>query len=374
MKKKIIVTLIVFFCCSFTASAQEPSAEEFYREQYKISGAESIEEYLPSKTREYLNENGINPESSEWIASLNSQNVFEHILAFLKGGIKVPLLSGASILAVILISAALSSMEAGGMSEATLYATVLSGAAIIIAPAYSVITASVEAMQGCAVFMSAFVPVFAAILVSAGAAATSASMSALLLGASQLVSYISNFAVVPLLSGYLAISVAAAASPLVAKSGIAEGIKKLSFWIMSLLTTVFVGILSIQTAVNASADTLALKTARFIVGSSVPVAGAVLSEALTTVTASLGLLKSSIGVYGIIGCCAIFLPLLVELFLWRVVLVLCTCVSELFSLAKMSSLLRCVDTVMSVIAGIILLTCAMFVISLSVVVTAGKAI
>jgi len=32
-----------------------------------------------------------------------------------------------------------------------------------------------------------------------------------------------------------------------------------------------------------------------------------------------------------------------------------------------------VDTVMSVITGIILLTCAMFVISLTVVVTVGKA-
>jgi len=198
-------------------------------------------------------------------------------------------------------------------------------------------------------------------------------MSTLLLGASQTVSYISNFVVVPLLGGYMAISLASSVSPIISRSGIAEGIKKLSFWIMSLMTTLFVGILSIQTAVNASADTLSLKTAKFIIGSSVPVAGTVLSEALTTVTASMGLLKSTVGVYGVIACCAIFLPLIAELLIWRVMLLLTVCVSDLFSLSQISAMLRCVDTVMSVITGIILLTCAMFVISLTVVVTVGKA-
>jgi len=375
MIKKIIA--VIFLCCCFsvTAYAEELSPEEFYINQYKNSGSDELNNYLPEQTKEYFFQNGINPENSGWVNSLTAESVFGHIINFLKGGLKQPLAAGGAVLAVILISAALGSMEISeSVSETVLYATVLSAAAIICLPVFSVIEASVNAMQGCAIFMSAFIPVFAVILASAGAAVTSASMSALLLGASQAVSYISNFVVIPMLGGYLAISIAASASPIISKSGIAEGIKKLSFWIMSLLTTVFIGILSIQTAVNASADTLALKTAKFIVGSSVPVAGAVLSEALTTVTASMGLLKSSIGVYGIISCCAIFLPLLIELLLWRVVLVICVCVSDLFSLGKISGLLRSIDTVMSVIMGIILLTCAMFVISLSVVVTAGKAL
>lgn len=375
MIKKIMALLILLFCFSVTVNAEELSPGEFYRNQYELSEADELQNFLPEQTKDYLSENGINPENPDWVNSLKVENVFSHIIKFLKNGLKQPLATGGAIIAVILISATFSEM---GMSDAVAetvrYATVLSATAVIAVPVFSVIKVSVNAMQGCAVFMSAFVPVFAVILVAGGKAVTSASMSALLLGASQAVSYISNFVVIPLLSGYLAISTAAAASPIIARSGIADGIKKISFWIMSLLTTVFIGILSIQTAVNASADTLALKTAKFIVGSSVPVAGAVLSEALTTVTASMGLLKSSIGVYGIIGCCAIFLPLVIELLLWRVILVVCGGVSDLFSLSKISELLRSVDTVMSVIMGIILLTCAMFVISLSVVVMAGKAL
>ncbi len=375
MIKKFLAVIVLCFCFTITVCAEETSAEEFYRNQYEISGSDELQNYLPEQTKEYFNQNNINPENSNWVNSITAESVFGHIINFLKDGLKQPLACGGAILAVILISAALGGMEiTSSVTETVLFATVLSATAVICVPVFSVITSSVKAMQGCAVFMSAFIPVFAVILASAGAAVTSASMSALLLGASQAVSYISNFVVVPMLGGYLAISVAASASPIISRSGIADGIKKISFWIMSLLTTVFIGILSIQTAVNASADTLALKTAKFIVGSSVPVAGAVLSEALTTVTASMGLLKSSIGVYGIISCCAIFLPLLIELLLWRVVLVICASISDLFSLGKISGLMRSVDTVMSVIMGIILLTCAMFVISLSVVVMAGKAL
>jgi len=374
MIKRILVVLFLLLSLGITASAEEYPGEDFYWEQYDLSGAGELENYLPEDTRDYFSENGINPRGEDWINHISPENVFIHIWKFLRSGAKTPIAAGGGILAVILISAAMGSMEINGSAAKTaMYATTLTAAAVISAPVFSVISACVSAMQGCAVFMTAFVPVFAVIVASAGKSATSVSMSTLLLGASQTVSYISNFVVVPLLGGYMAISLASSVSPIISRSGIAEGIKKLSFWIMSLMTTLFVGILSIQTAVNASADTLSLKTAKFIIGSSVPVAGTVLSEALTTVTASMGLLKSTVGVYGVIACCAIFLPLIAELLIWRVMLLLTVCVSDLFSLSQISAMLRCVDTVMSVITGIILLTCAMFVISLTVVVTVGKA-
>ena len=372
MIKRILMVLIIIMLFSPRVFAED-SAEDFYIKQYEMSGMDSLSDSLPDDTEEFMKESGLDPKSEDFLSSFTPRNVFSHIGEFLRSGAKTPIASGGAILAIILISAALGSMEISGSAVQTaLYATTLTAAAIITAPVFGVVSACVEAMQGCAVFMTAFVPVFAAIVASSGKAVTSVSMSALLLGASQAVSYIANFVIVPMLGGYMSISLAASVSPIISRSGIAEGIKKLAFWIMSLMTTVFLGILSIQTAVNASADTLSLKTAKFIIGSSFPVAGAALSEALTTVTASMGMLKSTVGVYGVIACCAIFLPLLAELLIWRVVLSVVATVSDLFSLSQISALLRCVDTVMSVITGIILLTCAMFIISLTVVMSANN--
>lgn len=372
MKLLKISVIVLLFGVIFSLPAAAEN-EDFYAEQYKISGAEEIEDNLPDGAREYFSENGIDPSDSGWVNLLSAESVFGHIWGFITSGAKAPLRAGTAIIGIILISAALSAAESKSSAvSAAMYASAVAAAAVIAAPVFSVISASVNALQGLSVFMLAFIPIFAVIVASSGAAVTSVSMSALLLTASQAVSYISNFAVLPLMGGYLALSISTSVSPLVKKSGITDTVKKLAFWIMSFISTVFIGILSIQTAVNASADSLTVKTAKFIIGSSVPVAGGALSEALNTVTASMGLLKSSVGIYGVAACCATLLPLIVELIIWRAVLIITSGVSELFSLPEISGILKAVDSMFSILIGIMLLTGAMFVISLTIVVTAGK--
>lgn len=367
----LLIFLVVLFLPSTKVNAE---TEDFLNEQYKISGAENLDEYLPESTREFLNESGITPDTKDWGESLNPKNVFLHIWSFLKSGAKKPLALGAVILSLTLISAAIGGMGSGGAAMLSAdFAVSLSVAVAVISPLFSVITAGLSALQGCTVFMTAFIPVFAVIVVSAGQAATSVSMSGLLLGATEAVGMIADFAVMPLMSGYLAISISAGVSPLIQKTGIADGIKKLCYWTMSLLTTVFLGILSLQTAVNASADTLTLKTAKFIIGSSVAVAGTALSEALSTVTASMGILKTTVGIYGVIALAALFLPLLAEMLLWRVSFNITAAISDLLAVPKISNILRSADTVLSVMIGLILLTCALFIISLSVVISTGRA-
>lgn len=370
MIKRILVILFIAYLLSIPVFAEET---DIYTRQYEQSVGEQLNDGLPHNTARFLDENGLKPENKDWVYNITPENVFSHISSFLKSGLKGPLVSSLGILAIILVSALISTNTVGqGVNDTTLYATVICTAAAICGPVFSTVSATVSAMKGCAVFMTSFIPIFAVVVASSGAAATAVSMSSLLLGAAQVVSYISNFAVMPLMSGYLSISLAASVSPVVQKSGVADGVKKLSFWIMSLLTTIFIGILSIQTAVSSSADTLTVKTAKFLIGSSVPVAGTALSEALTTVTASVGILKSSVGIYGIVASVILFLPLLCELFLWRVGLNVTASVAELFGVAKIPSLLRSTDSVLSVLIGIILLTLALFVISLAVILTVGK--
>lgn len=370
MKRLCVIAILLVFVFGFKVNAE--STDDFYKQQYELSGIDKAHENLPQETQEFLEENGLTPQNPDFVNSLTAENVFSHIWGFVKSGAKAPMVSGAGMLAVILISAAVMSGGSGTASQTSKYATVISAVAVIAAPVFSVISAGISAMQGSSVFMTSFIPIFAVVVAASGGAVTSVSMSALLLTASQAVSFIANFLVLPLMGGYLALSLSAAVSPVISKTGIADGIKKLAMWVMSLTSTIFIGVLSIQTAVNGAADTLTLRTAKFIIGSSVPVAGTALSEALTTVTASMGILKAGIGVYGVIACFIIFLPLLAELLMWRVMLSITAAISDLFSLGEISAVLRSVDNVMSVLTGILLLIGAVFIISLTVVVGAAK--
>lgn len=371
MVKKVICFLVVLFVFALPVSANEDSV---YLEQYGESGASDLEEALPDSVKDFLQENNLQPKNEDWVNNLSVENVFSHIIDFVKSGGKTPLAVTISLIGIILISALISNnVSSSSALSAAVFATVAATAGIICLPIFSVIQTAVNSMKACTVFMTAFIPVFAVIVASSSAALTAVSSSATLLLATQGVNYITNFVIMPLMSGFLGVSIASNISPIIHESGIANGIRKIAFWIMSLISAVFIGVLSIQTAVNSAADNLTLKTAKFIIGSAIPMAGTVLSESLSTVTSSMSLLKSSVGIYGVVSLCVIFLPLVIELFLWRVGLIVSSAVADLFSVGKISLLFKSIDSMMSLLIGIILLTLAMFIISLGIIVSVGGA-
>ncbi len=362
--KRLVFILIFLTLFTITVAAEE---NNIYKEQLENSGILELEDKLPKNVKEYIDKSEIELSDYGWVNDIKTETVFSHIISFLKDGLKTPLISLGIIAAIIIINALLFDKENSAISPVVTYASTLSVLGVIIVPVFAAINTAIGAMKACAAFMTAFIPIFAAITAATGKAVTSISMSTLLLGAANGVSLLSNFAIVPFIGGYLSLSVATSISPLVNSGGISSAVKKIALWALSFITTVFLGILSIQTVVNAHADNLSMRTAKFIIGSSVPVAGGVLSEALGTLTASMSLLKSSVGIYGVVICCLIFLPIIIELILWRFSLWIADFTALQFSLGKISSLLQSLDTVLSVLIGIILLTAAMFIISLSVV-------
>ncbi|MBO5357909.1 MAG: hypothetical protein J6A78_01130 [Clostridia bacterium] len=371
MIKKAALIFLIMLCLITAVSAEET---DIYKEQFSASGMDELENKIPEDAKDFLSDFSIDIGDSNWVNSINSENAFLHIWSFIKSGAKTPLKAFGIILALIILSTVISTAFKDGVSETVTFATVLAVSAALLSPIYSVVTAAAEALRGCAAFMTAFIPVFAGIVAASGKALTSASMSGVLLLAANLVTFIANFAVLPLTCGHLSLSIAASVSPLLQNTNLANSVKKLSLWIMGFISTVFVGILSIQTAINGAADSLTLRTAKFIVGSSVPVAGGVLSEALATVTASLSLLRSSVGIWGVLICALTFLPIIIELLMWRLALWGLSFLGDTLSTPKISALLKSVDAVLSVLVGVVLLTAAMFIISLTVVIMGGKGV
>ncbi len=365
--KKIIVFMLLI--CVFTITV---SADNNYITQYDNVGADKLENSLDEQTRDFFDRNDIDTKNPDWVNQITSGNVLAHIWELLTGGMKTPIKTGVLIASIIFLSASLTAFGTSGRLETVIYAAVLAISALIATNIWQSVEMAVSTVKSCSSFMLAFVPVFATVLAISGKAVTAPAMSALLLGASEAVSFAASFAVLPLMGGYLALSIGSGVSPLLNNSGIVDSVKKLSMWIMSLLGTLFVGVLGIQTAVNSAADSVTLRTVKFILGTSVPVAGGVLSEAVSTISASMGLLRSSIGVYGVVALSLMLLPIVVEIILWRCVLMLNISLGELFSLPKVTGILRAVDSMLSVLLGVILLVGGMFIISLSVVMTAGK--
>ena len=373
MKKSAIglVICVVMFFPRLSVFGEEAPYDEFY----DFSEIKRIEDSVSEDAKNLFEEENIDIKDYKWVNNLKTKNLFFHIIGFLKNGAKTPLKAGFLIVAVVLMAAAIRFYQNGKpVDTAVKLAITLAVLGILFSGVWSSITAAVNSVKACSSFMLSFVPVYMGILSAAGAPATAAASGGMILLSAEVTAAAAAFGQSAVIGAYLALCVGSSVSPLISNSGIAETFKKTGIWFLSLCSTVFLGLLSAKSAVNSAADSMTVKTAKYILGTCVPVAGNALSGAVNSVSASLAVLKSSVGIYGIAAVAVMLLPILSELLIWRLVLLLSSGICEVFSLSETSGLLKAVDGVFALLTGAVLIVGITFIISLSVVVSAGKGI
>ncbi len=367
MKRFFIVftIAILLFTAATECGAEEITVEDTYSQQYKASGADKLSESLPEGVKQQMDEFDISASDTDWADYFTPKNIFQEIWSFLKTGGKRPLTAGCAILAVLLFGSAVKGMA--DENKTVGFAVTVGITAVTVLPTVSSILSCVSALKSAGVFMLSFVPVYASILVSKGKTLTAAGFSSVMLVAAEAVTAMCSFIIVPLTGMQLGLSVSSSVLEDVNTSSVSKAIKKTSLWLLTLATTVFLALLGIQTVVKGSADSLSAKTVRFFVGTAVPVVGSVVGDALSTVKGCLKLLSSSVAIYGIVALATILLPVILELLLWRVVLLLTSSAAELLGQDKSASLIRSVDSATAMVLGISVLVTVLFVIAITMV-------
>lgn len=130
-------------------------------------------------------------------------------------------------------------------------------------------------------------------------------------------------------------------------------------------------VLSVKTAVAAKADMLGIRSIRFAVNSVVPVIGSSISEGLLSIQAYSSLIKSSVGIVGIVAVVLVFLPAIVETAVWRISLSFCSVLSDVFGDKSVSSVLNAFREALLLANVIVILSMVTTVISIGILVAAG---
>lgn len=212
--------------------------------------------------------------------------------------------SGVLLLSVVLLCALAQGIyEAageGGTLQTVPMVAALAITAISVSDVYSLIGMGRQVLEQLETFAKILLPTMAAVTVASGSpGAAAARQMATMLFSNVLMSVI-NSLLLPLVYGYIAACVAHAALG-------NEGLKRLAGvlkWVVTSVLTVlllaYVGYLTVSGVVAGTADTVAVKAAKFTVSSMVPVVGGILSDAAETVLAGAGILKNAVGVFGML--------------------------------------------------------------------------
>ena len=102
---------------------------------------------------------------------------------------------------------------------------------------------------------------------------------------------------------------------------VAAGIKKAVTWLLSALLVVFLTYMTLSSGISGSADAMAVKATKLVMGGMLPVVGSIISDASETVLVGAGMLRNSIGLFGmlcVIGICLLpFLRLGIQYLLYK---------------------------------------------------------
>ena len=117
-------------------------------------------------------------------------------------------------------------------------------------------------------------------------------------------------------------------------SGFAGLIKSAMRTVLSFCTVGMGCVLAFQSVIAKSADTVAAKSIKFVLGNSIPVVGGALADAAGTLTTSLGLLRSTVGVVSAAVICLLFALPIIKLLLWKLLFDATGAIASAFSLRK----------------------------------------
>lgn len=342
MRKFFAIVLAIFALLFCNTRA---FAEEF---DY---GREELEDALPSDARDYLDNEQITPESPR---VFSFGEALRSAWELLKSKAAKPLRMLCGLCGVVLLCALAESVaDAGSIKGALSVVGVLCGAGIAAAAMYDLLQSSLTAISAAANFMLVFIPVLTGISAALGHTLTAAAVNSAILGCTQLISQLAANFLAPFCGAILGVSTAGAVHPQLKLDKLGEAIKKLVVWGLTLVMTIFMGVLSLQTAVSAASDNAAIKTAKFMVSQGVPIIGGTVSDAVNTLQGGLGVLKSSVGVYGIIAVAVIIVPVLAGLVCYKAAIIAAQGLAEMFGLKELTALFKSCGAVMTIVIAIV---------------------
>lgn len=322
-----------------------------YGDTFDTSG---IYDALPDETYGYLEEAGIENERD---VEFSFEELFRTAGGIISSQLRKPLEALGILTVIIVFTAFLNSFDtletlpeiAGALSITVYLLPVMSG----------VIAGLSDVCGAVVVFLLAALPVYAGLMIASGNITTGSTYGSMTLFSANLISVLSQQIIVPMLSLILGLGISASFSHINVDKLI-DSFYRLIKWVMVCSVTFFSGAVSIQSVISGSSDEMAIRTAKLVASSAIPIVGGAFGDSIETVQQSIQLIKSGAGAFGILATFFIFLPMAASSTIWCLILQLEMIVCDLFGANKIKSYLSCCHAILKMILAVLV---SLFVVS-----------
>ncbi len=366
MKVVKIMLICLSFCFIFGIYA---NAQQDYSALIESTGADELYNSLDEDVKNALDELGINKVDFGNLFDISFENVFNIFKNVFNGSLEAPFKSLTKLLCVIiLVSIGESFIPDDDKYKSTIgMISALFCISAVIVPLYQAMESAVSSVTVSGGFMKSLIPVLVGVVSASGNPTLALSFQSIAFSLAQAISLFSEKYVVPVAGAVIAIDLTGSLMPSYKLSGITDLIKKTVTGVMSFIATLYVSFLGIKGALANAADSVANKGIKLIISSAVPVVGSAVSEAYSGIIGSLILVRSTVGIFGIIVIAVITVPAIIQLLFWIFALKIGASVSELFLQGTVSQLLKALSSAITLVNVVLLFNAVLFIISLALV-------
>lgn len=373
MKKIKIITLFLFLfilCIPHQIEAVEEEVLESQKSNLNISDFVSEAEKY---TKENFGDLNINELLNSAIkGEVDNETIFKQILSKLGGEVTSLITVLGSILVIIVVHSILKAISENlgnkSISQIIYYVQYILIVTLIMANFTQIIQMTKEAIENLVGFMNCLVPVLMTLMLATGSITSVGVIEPVILFLINFISNLLNTIILPLVLVITVLAIISKVSDKIQIDKLAKFGKSSIVWILGIILTIFVGVVSLEGSLTSSVDGITAKATKAAVSNFIPVVGKVLGDAVDTVLGCSLILKNAVGVVGVIVLIGICILPILKLGILTISYHLAAAVCQPIADEKIVKLLEQMGDTFKILLAILFSISVMFIIGTTIVI------
>lgn len=234
----------------------------------------------------------------------------------------------------------------------------------------SLVKSSIENLVG---FTNTLVPILMTLMLTTGAIASAGVIQPILLLIINFIgNAISNF-ILPIILISTSLNIISQVSDEIKISKLSKFLNSSTVWILGIIMTLFVTVLSLEGSLTETVDGVTAKTTKAAVSTVIPVVGKILGDATDAVIGCAGILKNAVGFVGIIVILSICLSPIIKLTILTITYYLASSLCQPIADGKIVNLLGGIADTFKTLLAIVFCITVILIIGLTIVIKISNA-
>ena len=371
--KKLITIFAILICIFSTSISIADTEDEVINSQMDSFNISNFIDEANKYSNDILKDIDIQELLNNAIkGELDTNQLLKNIFPLLGTEIKEALKVMGSILIIVLIHSVLKSISDNlnnkSVAQITYYVQYILIATVIMTNFSSIITLSKETVGNMISFIQLLFPLLMTLMLASGSVVSVNLVQPIIVFIINLISNIFQSIIIPIILVGTALAIVSKISDRIQIDKLSKFLKSSSVWVIGILLTIFVGVLSIEGTLGSSVDGITAKTAKVAVSSFIPVVGKVLGDAVDTVIGCSAILKNAIGIVGVIVVIAICITPILKLAIITIIYHLTAALCEPIADSKIVSLITQMADTFKILLAILCSISVMLIIGITLVI------